>query len=127
MKILGQLGIIIGIYLLGEFLCNILHLPIPGSILGMLLLLAALSLKLIHVEQLKQTVDFFLEHITFFLIPSGVSIMVTYQVVLDKLIPFFIVNIVATLLVLIATGYTIQAAGRMGKKRIEHKGDGYHA
>ena len=44
------LGLLCGFAALGQGLMNVLRLPFPGSVAGLLLLLAALSLKLIRLE-----------------------------------------------------------------------------
>lgn len=61
MKIYQQLMMILGFSLAGELLSSFLpsFLPIPGSILGLLLFFAALKAKIIKKEQIEQVAPFF--------------------------------------------------------------------
>ena len=58
MKYLSQFLIILGFTLAGEALQRIIPLPIPASVWGIALLFTALCLKLIKVEQVKETAAF---------------------------------------------------------------------
>ena len=58
MKYIGQFGIIILFSLAGELCHMLLPFPIPASLYGMVLLLLALAVKLLKVEQVKETGSF---------------------------------------------------------------------
>ena len=58
MALLFQFGWILLVCFLAEVLAALLPLPIPASVYGLLLMLAALGLKLIRVEQVKQASSF---------------------------------------------------------------------
>ena len=47
MKLFREAIVIFGIYLMGELISGLLNLPIPGNILGMLILLLLLCIKVI--------------------------------------------------------------------------------
>ena len=53
MKYLSQFLIILGFSLIGEALQRIVPLPIPASVYGLVLLFAALCLKIVKLEQVK--------------------------------------------------------------------------
>lgn len=61
MKYIKQFFIILLISFLGEALHALLPLPIPASIYGIVLLFAALSLKIIPVSAVKDVSTFLLE------------------------------------------------------------------
>ena len=58
MALIFQFGRILLICFLAELLAALLPLPIPASVYGLLLMLAALGLKLLKVEQVKQASSF---------------------------------------------------------------------
>ena len=58
MKYINQFLIIFGFTLAGAALQCLIPLPIPASVYGLVLLFLALCLKLIHVEQVKDTASF---------------------------------------------------------------------
>jgi holin-like protein len=58
MKLLIQFLIIIAFSFAGELLHYLLPLPIPASIYGIVLLFAALELKVIKVKHIRETSSF---------------------------------------------------------------------
>ena len=69
-------GIVLAVafYLLGEFIAQVAALPIPGSVLGLLLLFCALAISdRIHAAT-ADGADVLLKLIPIFLIPIGVGI-----------------------------------------------------
>ncbi|PQA76978.1 CidA/LrgA family protein [Rhodoferax sp. TS-BS-61-7] len=58
----------------GELLARALHLPFPGPVVGMVLLLIALRWPLVR-EPVAQCADFLLAHLSLLFIPVGVGVM----------------------------------------------------
>lgn len=56
-----RLAIIIGISLLGEVLGEIIPLPVPGSIYGLVLMLLGLCTRIIPLEKVQGTGRFLIE------------------------------------------------------------------
>lgn len=108
MKILYQIGIILSITFIGEALNWLIPLPIPGSIYGLLILFILLMTGAIKVEQIKETVNFFLETMPLFFIPAAVGIMAIIGDVKEMLLPLLLVTLVTTLLVFVVTGKVAQ-------------------
>ncbi len=71
-----QCAILFGCLALGELLVYLFHVPLPSSILGMLLLALFLKLKVIRLEWVQGLSDFLVANIGFFFVPPGVAIMV---------------------------------------------------
>ena len=61
-----QLAVIFAICLAGEFLHRIVGIPLPGNIIGMVLLLALLCLKTLKPEQISGVSSFFLNYLALF-------------------------------------------------------------
>ena len=61
MKLLYQFGVIMTVTFLGEILHGLIPLPIPASIYGLLLMLAALCTGVVRLEKVKIAGDFLLE------------------------------------------------------------------
>ena len=73
MKYLFQAGIVFGVCLLGELLSKVI--PIPTSVLSMVLLFVLLLLKWIKPRHIEHFGNFLLKNMAFFFIPAGVAIM----------------------------------------------------
>ena len=94
MKLLREMLIILAIYFVSEFISKSLHLPIPGNILGMLLLLFLLCTKVVKVEMIDKVSTFLLDHLAFFFIPAGVGIITAYNVLRGNTIKLLTIAIV---------------------------------
>ncbi len=108
MKIFKQLLIILAINFAGEFLSKTLSLPLPGSIVGMLLLLALLFLGWVKEEHIAETANFMLQNMPFFFIPAGVGVMVSYKYLEGNLASTVISIIISTILVMLVTAVSTQ-------------------
>ena len=117
MKIIGQLAIILAVYLAGILLENILNLPLPGSIIGLLLMLVLLHLKVIKVEKIKQVSDFFLNNMMFFFIPATVGIMASYNVLDGFLFQIVVLVMISVVITISVTALVVQLIAKHKDER----------
>lgn len=104
MKYLKQFLIIILVSCVGEVLNHYIPLPIPASIYGLVLMLALLILKILPLEAVKETAEFLIDIMPVMFIPAAVGLIAYWDQLKDMLIPFSVITVVSTLLVMIATG-----------------------
>lgn len=100
MLIFKELSIIFAIYLFGEGVSLILPFNFPGSIIGMFLLFTALSFKWLKLEDIKRVSDFLLKHMALFFIPAGVSVMSSFSLIEEYIIPISLTLIFSTIFML---------------------------
>ncbi len=67
--------IVLFFYAFGEFVAWLLNGFIPGSVIGMVLLFAALGFKLVKPEQIKPVARFLCDNMALFFVPAGVGIV----------------------------------------------------
>lgn len=108
MKIFKELSIILFIIFLSESISKVLSLPIPGSILGMLILLTLLLLKIITTESIETLSSYLLDNLAFFFLPAGVGIISSFDLLKGNTLKILIVITISSLVVLLVTGYTVQ-------------------
>lgn len=108
MKLFREAIIIFGIYLLGVLITDITGVPIPGNVIGMVILFLVLYLKVIKVEQISTISNFFLEHLAFFFIPAGVGLISSFSVIKNIWLQLLIVCFVTTAITMICTGLVVQ-------------------
>lgn len=108
MKYLIQMMIIGGITFLGEMLHVLIPLPVPASVYGMAILFVCLCLHIIREEQIQETAQWLLAVMPVMFIGPGVEIMEHYTKIADSLLPFVAVVLISTVLVMAATGLTVQ-------------------
>lgn len=120
-----QLAILFGCLALGELIITLTHIPLPSSILGMLLLTLLLKLKVIRLEWVRSISDFLVTNIGFFFVPPGVAIMLYFDIIKAQFVPIVTASVVSTVLVLAVTGWVHQIYGRTVKheKIKEKKGE----
>lgn len=115
MRIIRQLAIIFGICLVGEFLYRKVGIPLPGNIIGMLILLSLLCLKIVKIEHIKETSDFFLKNIALFFLPPSIGIIAVGDEILGQWPLLLFICIVLTIITMVVTGWTTQILSK--KKR----------
>ena len=108
MMLFREAIIIFGIYLLGVLITDITGVPIPGNVIGMVILFLLLYLKVIKVEQISTISNFFLEHLAFFFIPAGVGLISSFSVIKNIWLQLLIVCFVTTAITMICTGLVVQ-------------------
>ena len=123
MKLIFQFGRILLVCFLAEVLAALLPLPIPASVYGLLLMLAALGLKLIKVEQVKQASSFLVGILPILFLVPAVGIMSLWAELRAFLLPCVLAAVPITILVMAASGLTTQWVQGIGKKK-GGEGDG---
>lgn len=81
MKIYLQLLIIFGFSFIGNVISNIFRLPVPGSILGMILLFLALQFKILEFRHVDEAGSFLINNMTILFLPAGVGIMAKWNLI----------------------------------------------
>lgn len=117
MKLLRETIIIISIYLIGTFISSRFNVPIPGNILGMLILLFLLCTKVIKLEQIQTISNFLLDHLAFFFIPAGVGLMSSAEIIKDTWIKLIIICIITTIIIIVSTGLIVQFISKKSKEK----------
>lgn len=117
MKYIYQLGIILGVSFAAEILHNVLPLPVPASIYGLLLLLLLLFLRIVRLEQIEETADYFLLVMPLMFVEPTVKLMTVFDIIKGALAPLLAVSLVSALAVLLVTGKVSQYIIRRKKAR----------
>jgi len=89
---------------IGTLIQTILHLKIPGSIIGLLLLFGLLYFHVIPEKWIKQGANVMTNHLILFFIPATVGIMNYFQLFIGKGIWLIIVTAISTFCVLALSG-----------------------
>ena len=98
---LGGIFIIMAFYLLGECIAWLLNGFVPGSVLGMMLLFGALSLRWVSPDRVRPVARFLCNNMAFFFLPAGVGIITSMDGLSRYWDIVLVVGTVTTLLVLV--------------------------
>ena len=121
-KYLFQFTRILAFCFLGEILHAVLPLPIPSSIYGLILLLLALRLKVIRMEDVKEVGLFLTGIFPLLFVPAAAGVMELWAEMGSMLLPILLAIFPVTVLVLITSGHTTQALVRRKQKGADHDG-----
>jgi len=99
-------AILVGLQLLGTLLVEQLGLPIPGNVIGMLLLFAALRMNLVRLEWVRDAAQLLLSHMALLFVPAGVGVMVYFDLIVMEWLPIVVATLVSTFVVMAVTGWT---------------------
>ncbi len=108
MKFLHQFLLIMLFSFLGELLHRLIPLPIPASIYGMVLVFAALSLKIIKPQAVRDAGSFLVSILPVLFVAPIVSLMDCWDIIRPHLIPIVVILIVSTFLCFAVCGWTAQ-------------------
>lgn len=125
MKHLLQITIIAAVSLAGEILNQLIPLPIPGSIYGLVIMLLLLYFGVIEVRHVKDVSSWLLSLMPVMFIGPTVGLIVTFDSYKDFLIPIAVTVTLSTVLVMGVTGVVsqqlIRLTDRVRQKRAERK------
>ncbi len=102
------------LWLAGEFLATLLNLPIPGSVLGMVMLTALLNQGWIKLEAVRPAADLLTWNMAFLFVPPGVGLMLYFDLIADQWLALGLPWLVSTFLVAATVGLIQQRLARAG-------------
>lgn len=109
MKYMRQILVILLFSFLGEALHILLPLPIPASIYGMVLLFAALALKLVRLEWVKDAGHFLVNIMAIMFISPAVGLLNCWNVIRENLLSILVIIAVSLVLTFWSSGAITQA------------------
>lgn len=118
MVFMRQLGIILLVTFIGELLNQAIPLPIPASIYGFLIMLLALKCGVIKLSQVQRTSEFLLGIMALLFVPAAVGLVDVWGQLQKILLPFGIITVFSTILVMAVTGMVTQ---EMIRRKRENK------
>ncbi len=114
---LGALTILLVFQLVGEALSHALDLPVPGPVIGFMLLLAALALRGSVPADLRTTATGMLQHFALIFVPAGVGVMVHLSRLRDEWLPISVAVVLSTILAIACTALVMRwLMGRFADK-----------
>ena len=94
--------------LAGELLARGLELPVPGPVLGMVLLFAMVVLRGGVDGELQHTAQSLLQHLSLLFVPAGAGIMLHLHRVADEWLPLTLSLLVSTFVTLAVTALVMR-------------------
>lgn len=99
------LAILLGFNLLGMLLQHAVHVPLPGNVIGLILLLIALWTKVVKLEWVERTANVFTKHMLLFFIPYVIGAAAFLHLLQSEAVAIVVSLVGSTMLVLAVTGF----------------------
>ncbi|OAB47091.1 CidA/LrgA family protein [Paenibacillus antarcticus] len=107
-RIIIQVGLLYLFYLVGDYIQKLLHIPIPGSIVGLLLLFMLLLCKVIPVRWIEHGSSAILTYLPLFFIPATAGIVDHLGIFSGKGLLLIVIIVVSTVLTIGAAAHSSQ-------------------
>ena len=91
--------------LAGEILARASGIPVPGGVIGMLILFLGLALRRGVPQELEQSSQLVLKNLTLYFVPASVGIMTMGPLLREEGLRIALVLVLATILPMLVCGY----------------------
>ncbi|MDX1489216.1 MAG: CidA/LrgA family protein [Acidiferrobacterales bacterium] len=99
--------------LVGEIASQVFRLPIPGPVVGMLLLFLTLLMRMPLARQLQGTAQDILQHLSLLFVPAGVGVMLHLRRVTDEWVALTFALVLSTVLTIAVTALSVKLIARL--------------
>jgi holin-like protein len=112
MQFLNGITLLLVYQLVGEITVRLLGLPIPGPVLGMVMLFITLMIRGKAPESVDQASTALLSHLSLLFVPAGVGMMAHFGRIADEWIPITLALLLSTVITMVATALIMQVTTR---------------
>ncbi|MCX7788531.1 MAG: CidA/LrgA family protein [Spirochaetes bacterium] len=102
-RLLPGIGILFLFLVLGQGVTKLFHLPISGSVMGMVLLSCALGCRMIPLSWVEDASQILLQHLSLFFVPAGVGLLAYREVLRNNWIPIVLAILLGTMVTMLGT------------------------
>ena len=117
-----ELGLILVICLVGEWIAGLLPIAFPASVISMVLLILLLLTGVVKERQIRSVSHFFVVNMGLFFIPALVGTLAYTDMLSAQLLPFLLVTLLTTPVVYLVTAWSVQLL----MKFLQNKGGASH-
>ncbi|WP_221567283.1 CidA/LrgA family protein [Alkalihalobacillus sp. TS-13] len=118
-QFLWQFTLIASALFLGSFVVSLFHLPLPGSIAGMFLLLIFLLTGVIKLDWVERAANFQLRHMTLLFIPPVIGGVMYIHLLEKEIWKLILILGLSSLTIILATGTVVQWYEKLRRRQKE--------
>ncbi|MBR9971676.1 CidA/LrgA family protein [Magnetospirillum sulfuroxidans] len=115
MNVLGSITVLLVCQLIGETIAKVFTLPVPGPVIGMVLLFLGLVIRRGLPTDLDKTATFLLSQLSLLFIPAGVGVVVHAKLIASEWLPISAALVLGTAITIAVTGLTMTALLKLRK------------
>jgi holin-like protein len=113
MSFLNGVTLLLIYQLLGEISVMLLRIPVPGPVLGMVMLFLTLMLRRGSSESLDSASSGLLGHLSLLFVPAGVGMMVHFDRIVSEWLPISIALVLSTVITMAVTALVMSGGNRL--------------
>ncbi|GGE54857.1 CidA/LrgA family protein [Streptosporangium jomthongense] len=112
MHFLNGVTLLLVYQLAGEIIVRLLGVPIPGPVLGMVMLFVTMMVRGRAPESVEQASTALLSHLSLLFVPAGVGMMTHFGRIADEWLPITLALLLSTVITMVATALIMQQTSR---------------
>ncbi len=112
MELYRGLAIILGFLFTGQAISKFTHIPVPGSVLGMILLTLALIAGVVKLEHVEEVGTFLIRNMSVMFIPPGVGVILYWSLVKKEFLPISVALVVSFAITIVLTAKMVELIRR---------------
>lgn len=118
-----QFGVLFAFLVAGELVVKFTGVPVPSSIIGMVLLCVALKAGVVKLEWVDRLSSFLVHNLGFFFVPAGIGLMNCLGLVADQWVPIVCATVVSTVVIISVTGWMHQWTRKFSSRMAHRRGE----
>jgi holin-like protein len=122
MNFLNGITLLLIYQLVGEISVLLLRIPVPGPVLGMVMLFLTLVFRGRSSTSLDSASSALLSHLSLLFVPAGVGMMVHFDRIIHEWLPISIALVLSTVITMAASAIIMLTSSRLLSKKVEKDG-----
>lgn len=110
LRVIAGAAILVALNLAGEWLAHIAHASVPGSVVGMLLLVVLLHTRILPAQAVNTAANFLIGHLALLLVPAGAAILLYAASLRDSVLVICAAALLSFISVLLVVGLVADRA-----------------
>lgn len=119
MPLIMGMSVLLACQFLGELVTRGWGLPVPGPVIGMVILLIALLVWGKVPGSLRSAGEGLLRYLTLLFVPAGVGLIAHFELIGKDLWPIIVTLVVSTAVTLAVTGKVLEQLNHRRNRRVE--------
>ena len=108
--------------LLGEVMARLLLLPLPGPVIGMVILFIGLAVYGRVPDDLSVIAGGLLQNLSLLFVPAGVGVMLYARLMAENWLPLSVAVVASALITIVVTGLVMNWTVRLTQRQDPNKG-----
>lgn len=121
MNLLPAVTALLVCQVIGTAIQILFHLPVPGAVIGMVLLFVVLLVRKKPLREIDKASKLLLRYLPLLFVPAGVGVIDQFGLIGKEWVPLSITLVITLVATIAFTGVTMQVCLRYGDKTRERK------